>query len=38
MLRLFSDKLMLPFTVVQRWFYRYDLGDGYVAWCVKPER
>jgi SAM-dependent methyltransferase len=38
LLRLFSDRLMLPFVVMQRWFYRFDLGDGYVAWCVKPER
>src|SRR5690348_13987520 len=26
-----SDKLFLPFCAVQRWFYRRDLGDGYVA-------
>ena len=38
LLRHFSDRLMLPFVVVQRWFYRFDLGDGYVAWCVKSER
>jgi SAM-dependent methyltransferase len=34
-LALFSDKLFLPFRSVQRWFYRYDLGDGYVACGVK---
>ena len=34
-LSLFSDKLVLPFCVVQRWFYRRDLGDGYVACGVK---
>lgn len=38
LLSLFSDKLMLPFVIAQRWFYRCDLGDGYVAWGVKPER
>jgi SAM-dependent methyltransferase len=30
-LSLLSDKLILPFCVVQRWFYNRDLGDGYVA-------
>jgi SAM-dependent methyltransferase len=34
-LSLLSDKLVLPFCVVQRWFYRYDLGDGYVACGTK---
>lgn len=34
-LSLVSDKLFLPFCSVQRWFYRYDLGDGYVACGVK---
>jgi SAM-dependent methyltransferase len=34
-LLLFSDKLFLPFCTVQRWFYRYDFGDGYVASGVK---
>ena len=34
-LSLLSDKLVLPFCVVQRWFYRRDLGDGYVACGVK---
>jgi SAM-dependent methyltransferase len=34
-LALVSDKLLLPFCTVQRWFYRYDLGDGYVACGVK---
>lgn len=35
MLSLVSDKLILPFCAVQRWFYRCDLGDGYVASAVK---
>jgi hypothetical protein len=30
-LSLLSDKLILPFCAVQRWFYNRDLGDGYVA-------
>ena len=34
-LSIFSGKLVLPFCTVQRWFYRYDLGDGYVASAVK---
>jgi SAM-dependent methyltransferase len=34
-LSLFSGKLFLPFCTVQRWFYRYDFGDGYVASGVK---
>lgn len=34
-LSLISDKLISPFCIVQRWFYRYDLGDGYVACGVK---
>jgi SAM-dependent methyltransferase len=34
-LSLVSDKLILPFCVVQRWFYRHDLGDGYVACGIK---
>lgn len=34
-LSLLSDKLVLPFCVVQRWFYNRDLGDGYVACGVK---
>lgn len=34
-LSLFSDKLFLPFCSVQRWFYRRDLGDGYVACGIK---
>lgn len=35
MLSLLSDKLVLPFCVVQRWFYGRDLGDGYVACGIK---
>lgn len=34
-LGLFSGHLVSPFVAVQRWFYRYDLGDGYVAWGIK---
>lgn len=30
-----SGNLFLPFRTVQRWFYRLDLGDGYVACGVK---
>jgi SAM-dependent methyltransferase len=37
MLSLLSDKLVLPFCVVQRWFYRHDLGDGYVACGIKRQ-
>lgn len=35
MLSLVSDRLILPFCVIQRWFYRNDLGDGYVASAIK---
>ena len=34
-LSLFSGNLVLPFVVVQRWFYGMDLGDGYVATAVR---
>lgn len=34
-LGIFSGKLVAPFRVVQRWFYRHDLGDGYVATAIK---
>jgi SAM-dependent methyltransferase len=34
-LSLLSDKLILPFCAVQRWFYDRDLGDGYVASGIK---
>ena len=34
-LSLLSDKLVLPFCAVQRWFYARDLGDGYVARGIK---
>lgn len=30
-----SGDLFMPFCGVQRWFYRYDLGDGYVATGIK---
>lgn len=36
-LSLVSDKLIVPFCTVQRWFYRRDLGDGYVACAIKPH-
>jgi len=34
-LSLVSGRFFLPFRSVQRWFYRLDLGDGYVACGVK---
>jgi hypothetical protein len=34
-LSLFSDKLIVPFIYIQRWFYSYDLGDSLVATGVK---
>ena len=34
-LSLASGNLFTPFRFVQRWFYRYDLGDGYVASGIK---
>lgn len=34
-LSLFSGNLVLPFVVVQRWFYDRDLGDGLVATAVR---
>lgn len=34
-LSLVSSNFFLPFRTVQRWFYRFDLGDGYVACGVK---
>jgi len=30
-----SGDLFTPFCRVQRWFYRFDLGDGYVATGIK---
>lgn len=30
-----SGELFIPFCGVQRLFYRYDLGDGYVATGIK---
>ena len=36
-LSLFSDRLFLPFCAVQRWFYSFDLGDGYVATGIKRQ-
>jgi len=34
-LSLISGNVVKPFCVVQRWFYRFDLGDGLVASGVK---
>ncbi|CAM5613228.1 class I SAM-dependent methyltransferase [Rhodanobacter lindaniclasticus] len=34
-LSLVSSRIFQPFCSVQRWFYRCDLGDGYVACGVK---
>jgi SAM-dependent methyltransferase len=34
-LSVFSGNLVAPFRFVQRWFYRFDLGDGYVASAIK---
>lgn len=34
-LSLFSGNLVVPFVMVQRWFYRRDLGDGLVATAVR---
>lgn len=34
-LSLVSGRLVTPFCIVQRWFYRWDLGDGYVACGIK---
>lgn len=33
-LRIFGGNVFVPFTWLQRWFYRYDLGDGIVAWAT----
>lgn len=35
-LSLVSGNLVRPFCLVQRWFYRFDLGDGLIANGVKP--
>lgn len=34
-LRVFSGNLVVPFRVLQRLFYRFDLGDGYVATATR---
>lgn len=34
-LAVFGGSAFAPFRVVQRWFYRFDLGDGYVATAIK---
>lgn len=36
-LSLVGDNLFTPFCLVQRWFYQYDLGDGYVASGIKSH-
>lgn len=35
LLALFGGNLVLPFCVIQRWFYRFDLGDGLMVEAVK---
>lgn len=37
-LKAFSGRLVFPFCIVQRWFYAFDLGDGYIATAVKSQR
>lgn len=37
-LGLVGSRVFVPFRAVQRWFYRRDLGDGYVATAIKPAR
>jgi SAM-dependent methyltransferase len=34
-LAMFGGAAFGPFRIVQRWFYRFDWGDGYVATAVK---
>lgn len=34
-LKVFSGRLVFPFCMIQRFFYRFDLGDGYIATGVK---
>lgn len=34
-LSVFSGSLAQPFCIVQRWFYKLDWGDGYVATAIK---
>ena len=34
-LKVFSGNLVAPFRLVQRLFYRFDLGDGYVATATR---
>jgi SAM-dependent methyltransferase len=31
----YNDKLLWPFRIVQRLFFRFDIGDGYVATGIK---
>jgi SAM-dependent methyltransferase len=35
LLRVFSGSMVRPFCHMQRWFYRFDWGDGYVATAAK---
>lgn len=35
LLSIFNGSLVQPFCIVQRWFYRLDWGDGYVATAIK---
>lgn len=37
MLGWISGNVVLPFCMIQRWFYRFDLGDGLVATARKPD-
>lgn len=36
-LKMLNGGLVNPLRIVQRWFYRFDLGDGYVATAVKRQ-
>jgi SAM-dependent methyltransferase len=36
-LSMVSGAVVTPFCLVQRWFYRFDLGDGLVATAIKPR-
>ncbi len=31
------ENLFIPFKLIQRWFYRYDFGDGLIATAEKPH-
>jgi SAM-dependent methyltransferase len=32
-----GDQVFKPFCLIQRWFYQYDLGDGYMATGIKSS-